>query len=317
MKVKFLFGLLCLASMALAQQNAMFTYNVQLTSMDSIDTQKWIRENPIRNKENEIAQKYANLISSALQQYVPVAEVAEQDLLDIMQWNINGIYKDDYGCLRHNGKSNSLFHSNIGNKSFRDFLFKMACDILCELVSYLPKDYKIHLLRAFNNALKMLNDIPNHRYEIKEDLSSEWKPLVIFKDGRADYSLGYGINGFLLRRIYMDNIPYNEIKEKTTTLINKLKAVDNARNANVLCCYIINNEMMYCIASESNYFMSATSRKKYIPYTDEIEKAYYPNIVKYRYNAGTGFYTIYNLQWSKSNNKAVVIDANANVVYKE
>lgn len=67
MKKLLLFSLLLFITMASAQQ---FTYSVQLNSTDSIDTQKWLVDNPFSNKEKEIAQKYANLISPTLRQYV-------------------------------------------------------------------------------------------------------------------------------------------------------------------------------------------------------------------------------------------------------
>ena len=318
MKEFLLFSLLLLATIAQAQQ---FSYSVQLNSTDSIDTQKWLNAKPTENKENELAQKYANLISPILRQYVSTTELPEQDLQNIMQWNIQDQYKDVYkhACFGWNAyKYSNVFHSKVSTKAFRDFLFSKACDVLCELIAYYPKDYKTKLIQAFTDAQKMLNDAPNHKYEIKDSNPNDsWEDLVIFKDGVMNRDLGYGINGFLLRRIYLDNIPLSEIKEKTTTLLTKLKATDNSKNPAYLTRYTINNEIAYCITAESNYFISIATGKRIIPYQNEYEKALYPNIIKYRYNAGQNFYVIQCPRWSSASYKSMVIDKNANIIYQE
>lgn len=318
MRKHFVLALLLIVSSIAMAQNAMFTFSVQLTSSDSIDTQKWLNEELTQNKENELAQKYTNLISPTLRQYVSTTEFSEQELLQTMQNNFNNEYKDNYWSFGWNAwKYSSLFHKNVTTKTFRDFLFNKACDILCELIAYYPKDYKTHLVSAFTDALKMLNDVPNHKYEIKDsNPNDQWDDLVIFKDGVMQREMGYGIKGFLLRRIYMDNIPYTEIKEKAITLLNKIKAVDNSKNLSVLAHYTINNDIAYCIASESNYFISLASKKKFYPYNNAYLKAYYPNIIKYRFNAGQSFYVISNLQWC-SEKGTTIIDKNADVIYSE
>lgn len=164
----------------------------------------------------------------------------------------------------------------------------------------------------------MLNDVPNHKYEIKDsDPNDDWNDLVIFKDGIMNRDLGYGINGFLLRRIYMDNIPLNEIKEKTTSLLNKLKATDNSKNPAYLTRYTINKEIAYCITAEGNYFISLETGKKLVPYQDEYEKLYYPNLIQYRPNASQNFYLIQCPRWSYAEYHSVVIDKQANIIYKE
>ena len=274
MKRYFLFGLLLSASIVSAQQ---YSYSVQLNSTDSIDTQKWLNLKPTENKEKELAQRYAGLISPALRQYVSTTELPEQDLQNIMQWNIQDQYKDvcQYACFGWNAyKFSKVFHSKVNIKAFRDVLFDKACDVLCELIAFYPKDYKTKLVHAFTEAQKTLNDIPNHRYEIKDsNPNDQWEDLVIFKDGVMNRDLGYGINGFLLRRIYMDNIPVGEIKEKLSILLNKVKTTDTSKNPAYLIRYTINNEVAYCITAESNYFVSVTTGKKFLPYQNVYETA--------------------------------------------
>lgn len=313
-----LLGLLFFTTIVSAQQ---FSYSVQLSSTDSIYTQEWLNEKPTQSKENELAQKYATIISPTLRQYVSATELPEKDLLQMMNWNITDQYSDvcRYACFGWDRyKYYSLFHSKIGNKSFRDFLFNKACDLICELVAYYPKDYKRKLIQAFSDAERMLIDIPNHNYEIKDNNPNDnWENLVIFKDGVMDDALGYGINGFLLRRIYMDNIPVSEIKEKTTILLNKLKAIDVSKNPTYMSRYSINNEIAYCIGAEGNYFLSLSTGKKITPYQNEYEKVYYPNIITCRYNAGQNFYLIQCHPYSRASYKSIIIDKNATIIYQE
>ena len=82
--------------------------------------------------------------------------------------------------------------------------------------------------------------------------------------------------------------------------------------------YTINNDIVYCIGSEKNYFISLKSGKKFVPYINVYRKAYFANVIKCRYNMGQTFYNIGNVWYRGTDeNKVVVIDANANVVYKE
>lgn len=130
--------------------------------------------------------------------------------------------------------------------------------------------------------------------------------------------MGYGVNGFVLRRIFIDNIPYTEIKEKMITLINELKSINNSNNSDVYGCVVINNDIAYCIGSENNYFISIFSNKKYVPYEKGRNGANFTNlnnVVKYRENKGNHFYLILNKDYKKP--RAIVIDKNAEVIYKE
>ncbi len=318
MKSKIILVMLLNISAMTYAQTAMFSYSINLTLSDSIDTQKWLNEKLTQTKENELAQKYSNLINPNLREYISTSEFSDKELLQMMQNNLQNEYKDNFWLFGWDSYHySSLLHAKLTIKAFRDLLFNKACDLLCELIAYYPKDYKTHIIQAFTDAQKMLNDIPNHKYEIKDSNPNDsWNDMIFFKDGIANRDLGYGINGFLLRRIFMDKIPLNEIKEKTTTLLNKMKAIDTSNNPSILVRYTINNEIVYCIAAEENYFISLSTNKKFYPYSDKYLRAYYPNIIKYRYNVGQGFYNISNYHWCKEKG-TMIIDKNSNIIYQE
>lgn len=322
MKTNFIIILLCIACSISAQQHAMFTYYSQLNGNDSIKTEKWLNANPTSVKEKELANKYYTSMNIELREYVSESELSSDDLQKQIEWNFTNEYRDNFWWFAWDyNKYSKIFHSKISIKAFRDLLFNKACDALCDLIAYYPQDYKTHLVKAFTEALNMLNDIPNHSYGIRDsDPMDEWEDLIFFKDGKPDRDLGYGINGFLLRRIYLDNIPYSEIKEKTITLLNKLKAVDNSQNATFLSRYIINNELAYCIGAEYNFLSPINSNTIYIPYNNHSNiyaKKYWSNLIKCRYNAGQNFYVIKFPLYSECEYRYVVIDKNANIIYTE
>lgn len=332
---------LCISIISNAQPKAIFSQSISLSNSDSIDTYEYLRnwENKKEIEEN-LAKKYTTQILPTLYQELKTDIKDEKELenyiLYSMEREFSVEYKRYYGAknnmlgeVGYNDFVQSLFRSCLKKKSMRDFLFNRLCDILCDFVSLYPKDYKKKLISLLNESLEMLNDIPNHKYEIKdgEGISDEYWPvfgngvsgdLVIFKDGIGDRKLGYGVNGFVLRRIFIDNIPYTEIKEKMITLINELKSINNSNNSDVYSCVVINNDIAYCIGSENNYFISIFSNKKYVPYEKDRNGSnftYFNNVVKYRENKGNHFYLILNKEYEKP--RAIVIDKNAEVIYKE
>ncbi len=244
----------------------------------------------------------------------------EKDIVEMVGQNINHQYKNDYQCFGWNlWKYNSLFHLKVKNLAFRNALYNKAVEVLCKLAAYYPKDYRTHLVSAFSESLKVLDDIASgkHSYTIQTDESKNWKPLVIFVDGVPDIELGYGITGFLLRRVYMDNIPLSEVRTKTISLIAKLKAVDNSKNDNIMSKYVINNEIAFCVGASRNFFVSLASNKEFVPFISEYEQNYYGNTIFTRYNNGQVFYQIENGYTWQTELKTIVLDKYFNVIYHE
>lgn len=363
MKKAFLLTLLFLGVSFSYSQSSKFSYNITLSTVDSIDTQKYLNQNPCLDFERQLgttssyelklelvpmftheelkkivdsdiesyqynlknntfwrttATAEKQKIDKKLADYAGLQKELEDFVMKCITDNIKFGYKDNFWFFKWNKyKFYSLFHYKISNKSFRDALYNKAVDVLCAMVAYYPKDYKTKLIREFTKALNTLEEAPKHKYEIKEDISKSWKPIVFFIDGVPNEDFGYGLIGFLFRRIYMDNIPYSEIYEKTANLVAKVKMVDVSKNANYFCKYTINNEMLYCIGSEENYFVSMLNNKKMITYSNPYEIAYYPNIIKARYNDGEYFYQISNYRWSNTELKTVIVDKYMNVIFHE
>ena len=310
--------IICLTCMMTAQTTAMFKYDVQLNTTDSIFTSNWISTNPVIEKEKEIINKYSASLLQDVRQYISEEKMPQKDIRKIVEQNLTNEYKDNFHVFAWNSyKYSDLFHSTITIKGFRDALFARACDILCDLIKSYPKDYKTHLVNEFTSALNFINEVPNHHYEIKEDLSYSWKPLTIFVDGKANHEICYGIKGFLLRRIYLNKISHSEIKEKITILLTKIKEVDNSKNASILCCYTINKEIVYCISATKQYFASVSNNKTFVPYQQEYEMAFWPNLIQYRINHNQGFYIIENSSWSTSDYKKAVVDKYLNIIHRE
>jgi len=232
--------------------------------------------------------------------------------------NVNREYKDNFSFFNWNRyKFGSLLLYKITNKQFRDVLYNHAVTLLSKLCSHYPKDYRDKLIKAFNEALQTMDAMQQHKCEVKENDSMSWKPLMFFIDGVANEEISNGITGFLLRRIYMDNIPYKEVREKTANLIAKLKAIDTSHNTKYQQKYIINGDIAYCITATSNYFVSLSNGKILQTYTDTNEQAYYPHTITCKSNNGQMFYVIKNYQWCNSELKAIIVDKYLNVIYHE
>lgn len=232
--------------------------------------------------------------------------------------NVNREYKDNFSFLNWYGyKFGSLFHYKITDKQFRDVLYNHAVTLLSKLCSHYPKDYKDKLIKAFNEALQTMDAMQQHKCEVKENDAMSWKPLMFFIDGVANEEISNGITGFLLRRIYMDNIPYKEVREKTANLIAKLKATDTSHNAKYQQKYIINGDIAYCITATSNYFVSLSNGKALQTYTNTNEQVYYPHMITCKSNNGQMFYIINNYPWCNSELKVIIVDKYLNVIYHE
>lgn len=267
---------------------------------------------------NTTASAEKQRIDSQIADYVGLQSEFGSMIMECVNNNIQNGYKDNFSFFSWNSyKYYSLFHSKIVEKSFRDVIYNKVVDVLCKMVGFYPQDYRSKLVREFSLSLKAIDEAQKHKYEVKEDETKSWKPLCFFIDGAADYEKGYGLTGFLLRRIYMDNIPYKEIREKTTNLIEKLKAVDISKKEDILSKYIINNEIAYCIGAEQNFFESLANQKRMLVYTTSYEKTYYPNIIKMQYNDGQNFYQISNYKWCNTELKTVVVDKYMRIIFHQ
>lgn len=318
MKTKIIVFLLLLSSFASAQMTAKYIYEVQLSTTDSIDTNNWLNGYPFKELDTRLINKYKGIICKEIRSYVTQAEVSDNDIADVLNYNLSSAYylRID-GILYHTYKYYNLFHSKIQNKNFRDFLFNKACDILCELIALYPVDFQYKIETEIESALDFLGDMPNHHYEIKEDVRYSSQPLTIFVDGEANDAIAFTINGFLLRRMLMDNISYDEIVQRLQIVLQKVSEIDNSDNADYAVAYLINNEIIYYISCLANYFATLENDEYFMPYKDEYYRLYVPNVVKCRQNFGQNFYIISNRLWTDSEYTHTVVDKYMNIIYQE
>lgn len=317
MKTKLLILMIVMASVAHAQTIPFQRFDIQLNTTDSIDTYQWIRgEYPLEPIDIYIADKYTPIVCSEVRDYIIPEEVNDADIKEILEANINKAYFSSWDGILYHYKYYNIFRRKIRSMDFRNFLFKKGCDILCELVDFYPKDFQYKLLSKLESALEFLADMENHHYEIKENPAYSWKPLTIFVDGKANDEIAYTLEGFLLRRMYMDYIPYDEIVSRIETLGQKLSQVDNSENFDIMTAYVINNELAYCLTSMGFYFISLENGEYFLPYEND-EDLFNCNVIKCRQNFGQNFYIITNRWWSTSQYRHYVIDKYTNVIHYE
>lgn len=324
---------LCAGGSMYAQHEAMFSYQVNIAQYDTIYTYEWLNENPCAATEKALGKEYGEYLKKDLVWLFTYEELKKINSRYTLQYsltdelerfitkttteNIQNEYNDNFFFFKWNSyQFYTLFHHKVRDKTFRDILYNRAVEMMCRLCAYYPRDYKEKLIKAFSDALIVIDDMQKHKCEVKNDNTKSWKPLMIFVDGKPDEKICWGISGFLLRRIYMDNVPYSEIREKVTTLITKLRAVDTTKNAQYLKKYVINNDICYNVSSTANYFTS-TSNKLIFQTYDKPDEKDYPHSITCRYNNGDKFYVIGNYPWCKTELKTIILDRYLNVIYHE
>lgn len=249
-------------------------------------------EYDFEKSENELIGKYASLTSMILQKYVNTDDIENCDydatknlfmlragkLFDyniadgtgyycsgglIGKWlNFYYINTDIFfdGCILNIKKS--IRYLLAQNKDFRDALFDKTCDFICDLTMLFPKDFKSHIISEINVILNILNDIPTHKYELAS-YNSENRSFYFKKDGIKNEGIGHTKTGWILRRIYIDKIPYEEIKQKTEKLLARVQGIDNSNNADIAYIYRIANGISYCVGGKKSFLYSNATSNKY------------------------------------------------------
>ncbi len=317
MKAKIILFLLLLSSVAFAQYTSLYSYDIQLNTTDSIDTYQWLKNYPFSQQDQQIINKYTNSICNGIRTYISNEEMPNADIEKVVKYNLNNAYYHTLsGVIYQSYKYYNMLHLKIKNKNFRDFLFNKACDILCDLVSIYPRDFQVNMEELIESTLEFMTDIPNHTYEIKEDLQYSWRPLTIFVDGQPDHNIAFTLNGFLIRRMIIDNVSYDEVLSKLQTLLQKISDIEHD-NPDFAYSYVINNEIIYYIGCFMNYFKSLEYDEYYVPYVDSREMVVAPNVIKCRQNFGQNFYIISNRLWTDSEYTHTVVDKYMNIIYQE
>ena len=209
-------------------------------------------ENLYKVQETRIASAYApkiaNIIRSEAPQSNPDATVSA-----MLQSSLTNGYNTYFeGVVARMYFDNNLIRAMIKKPRVRQLLFNQGCDLLCDLVAMYPKDYKTYLLEELNAQLQSLREFQMPE-GIREGLD-EYGRMTLYDN------TGEEVEGFWLRRVYFDKIPYNELQSMLETLITRVQAVNVSENDEAMACYRINNQIAYYQGIEKCYFASCTNR---------------------------------------------------------
>ena len=156
-------------------------------------------------------------------------------------------------------------------KDVRDAIFDRGCDFICELVTVLPKDFKekiVMQLQKFNDEIVEIgNDIAAHKYELKSFVDDEVGKIYYLERDCLSTDYRNEHNHWWLRRIFIDQIPYDEIKSRSTELLTRVQNVDNSKNADVLSIYKLAKGFLLCIGCNEygadRYLYSCATKQKH------------------------------------------------------
>ena len=263
--------LLCGTSMA---QSAWLAERINIPNGDSVVVTPQYPSPRFSATETAIGEKYADeLLSSALLRAMNIQDY-EDEVRIAMRENCYGLYTDlrvrkSYCCFENleavnylSDKFSEYIVTMVRIKKVREYLFSVGSRVLSEFVAYYPKDFKQTLITSLENIQQFMEAMPHHSYKVMEGRYARYD---LYVDGKLNEEIPGTINGFILRRILIDEVPADEIKGYVTSLIKTLKGVKNGRNPDILCKVTINNEIVYCLTSAGAYFQPKKGGDKVIP----------------------------------------------------
>ena len=265
-----------------------YTYSYTLAIGDTTGTTALANTHdyPYLRKEFEWAVKYATLYSD--EGYL----ITEDCTYDAMRDALDNFASYAYNaspllCLqalpRGWGETltiescRQLSHNRLmQNKTFRKFAFKVAKSFVKEMIQFYPKDYKDKLLMYLNSAITFMQTIPDHRYHIEKIEDGDGYSWIELRDGMESTN-PYGMEGIILRRLLINEIPLEELQAMAKELKEFVEAVDVSANHDAMFCYRLNDDIAYVIGCEEPYFISYIAHTE----TDENNK---PHTVYSKYS---------------------------------
>ena len=285
----------CAQSTLPSVPSALFSKSVVLNDGDSIGVTPQYPSDELCAREKEIINKYTDqILSSGILKSFEIQK-HEEDLRNLMTWNFYGKYIDrtiTSGFYLYN----DYFRNLLKVKAVRVFGRQLLSDLAVEFCSYFPKDFKAKLISELEDVVITLNKCKKHRYAcVDESLSV---------DGKIDNELAYTFEGFIARRICLDNIPVSEMEDFVESLLKRLRDTNTGYNDDVLYRVEINGELVYYLGTGGPFFVSEKNRKKTIPFDNQNYLNYISYGQKVFYNAGDDgrYYRIcnqyfYNGEW--------------------
>lgn len=258
-----------------------YSYTLSIGDTTGVSALQGTHEYPYRQKEFEWAVRYATLNEDEARQ---IDEGLTYDLLrDAIEsycsfnyqtatlFNLQGIYlydNNDEDSYNNLDNYHQQYHNRLlENKTFRKFAFKLAKQLVKQMVEFYPKDYKDDLLMQINYVIDVLDNISNHNYRIvKESNEYHYSWYSLYEDGKENFEKPYTIEGFIIRRLLMNNIPLDEMKQMAKEMQEVVQKADNSKNADVMFCYRLNDDIALLVGCVNPYFVS------YIPHEEISDK---------------------------------------------
>lgn len=157
-------------------------------------------------------------------------------------------------------------HNIVKSKNVRAVLYDIVAGIICDLCRLFPKDYKAKVITALTRAKKHLAvmNLKKIEYSIQYERLFGGGDIILLIDGiRASHEFALSIEGFLCRRVLMDNIPINELAGYIDKLLAMVNPIDVSANGDVLASVNINNDLTYYQTANGEFYIVNRTRKKY------------------------------------------------------
>lgn len=172
----------------------------------------------------------------------------------------------DYSGATSVREYKGLWHNRwLQNKAIRKFGVKIAKKVLKEMVEFYPKDFKKYTIEQIEYVLAFMDDIPNHRYNVKVEHNEYGYSWLEMYDGEeVDYEASQGLEGMVLRRLLLNEITIDEMKSIAKELLEVVKEADNSSCPDVRLIIRLNDDLAYCVGCEQPYFISYYPQEQYI-----------------------------------------------------
>lgn len=265
--------LLCLCVSAVAQ-SAMVEGRIVIGNDDSAVVTPVYPGSRLLEDELVIGEKYADeFLASGLLRVMNIQNY-EADVREMMRENCSGLYKDVRFRKAYNGfehlkglsyELDGYLRELLKMKKVREYAVPVITRILEEFCAFYPKDFKTNVVTSLEDILTFMEAMPKHSYKLVE---GENNRLDLYVDGVKNERIPGTINGFILRRILMDNVPEEEIKGYVVSMLKTLKKAKNNGNPDILCKININDEIYYYLTSTGSYFQPKKGDGKVVPCKD-------------------------------------------------
>lgn len=275
-----------------AQMTALFEEGLRLKDGDSLICSVDLMD-AYFVQEKALSSKYTHeILSSGLLKAFGIQE-HEMEITECIEFNCEGMYTSLFMLGEiWNLPNYDYYHDLIKVKEIRDFGYKLLTRLLVDYCNYYPKDFTTNVQAIVDEALAFVQDMPNHQYKIDYD---KWGNGTIFVDGNElDSDFGFTVKGFILRRIYTDEVPVSEIKNFLTSLSARLKSIDKQNKSEILFKVLINNEMSFCYGVLGPFFYAERTRKKIYPLQDKHDLKLSDPKLYYTSGSDGSYYKIVN-----------------------